>query len=106
MTPDAGEDAAGTDSTLVPRPAHAQRILSAAIDKAPFAVRAYKSADAPEAVLGFYDATMTKTGWSCTAPDGLASAVRSCAKGGVEVSIVARADANGVTIVSLSEIRN
>jgi hypothetical protein len=106
LTPNVGEDAAGTDSALLPRPKNAQRILSAAIDKAPFAVRAYKSSDAPESVLGFYDASLSKSGWSCVAPEGLAHAVRSCTKEGVEASIVARADDSGVTIVSLSEARN
>jgi hypothetical protein len=106
LTPSAGQDAAGTDSALVPRPQNAQRILSVGVDKAPFAVRAYKSSEAPAAVLGFYDASLSKAGWSCVAPDGLASAARNCTKPGVEASIVARVEANGVTIVSLSEIRN
>ncbi|MEO8877607.1 MAG: hypothetical protein ABI461_18580 [Polyangiaceae bacterium] len=104
LTPRNGEDAPGSDSALAPRPEHAQRILATAVEGAPFAVRAYKSADAPKAVLSFYDASLTKSGWSCAAPQSLESAMLSCAKDGVTVTVSAQAN-DGSTLVSLSEMR-
>jgi hypothetical protein len=105
FSPENGTDAAGDDSALAPRPKNAQRILSAGVSGAPFAVRAYRTSDAPESVLGFYDAEMHAAGWSCAAADDSAK-METCTKGNVEVSIAARRDEKNQTLVSISEIRN
>jgi hypothetical protein len=106
LTPQDGGDAAGDDSAIAPRPQHSQRLLSAGVAGAPFAVRAYRTSDSAESVLGFYETSMQPLGWSCVAPDGLAPAMRTCSKDGTQVSIVTRAIENGQTMVSVSEIRS
>jgi hypothetical protein len=106
LTPQNGGDAAGDDSAIAPRPQHSQRILSAGVAGAPFAVRAYRTSDAPESILGFYETSMQASGWSCVSPDGLAPAMRTCSKDGTQVSIVTRATEDGQTMVSVSEVRS
>jgi hypothetical protein len=106
LTPENDGDAAGDDSSIAPRPKHSQRILSAGVAGAPFAVRAYRTSDAPESVLGFYETEMQASGWSCVSPESLATTVRTCTKENVEVSIVAHRDDDAQTMVSLAEIRN
>ncbi|HEX7664351.1 MAG TPA: hypothetical protein VF407_07575 [Polyangiaceae bacterium] len=102
LTPKEGEDAPGTDSANAPRPPHAQRILATAIEKTPFVVRAYTSTDAPASVLGFYDAELPKTGWTCGAPSATEQITRSCTRGAVQLTIVAGTQ-NGKTLVSITE---
>jgi hypothetical protein len=104
FSPENGADAAGDDSALAPRPQHAQRMLSAGVAGAPFAVRAYRTSDAPEAVNAFYETEMRGAGWSCNTES--ASNMQTCSKGNVEVSIVTRPDEKNQTLVSISEIRN
>jgi hypothetical protein len=104
FSPENGADAPGDDSAIAPRPKNAQRVLSAGIAGAPFAVHAYRSSDAPESVLSFYETEMQKSGWSCNTND--AAKMESCTKGNVEVSVVARRDERESTLVSVSEIRN
>lgn len=104
FSPEDGADAPGDDSAIAPRPQHSQRVLSAGVAGAPFAVRAYRSSDAPESVLSFYGTEMQKSGWSCNTD--AAAKMESCTQGNVEVSIVARPDEKGQTLVSISEVRS
>jgi len=106
LTPKNGEDAPGSDSNLAPRPEHSQRILTTAIEGAPFAVRAYKSADAPQSILAAYDVSLPKSGWSCTSPQGMEPTMRSCAKEGVDLTISVGKTDGGSSLVSIAEIRS
>ncbi|MGH7284321.1 MAG: hypothetical protein ACRELY_22570 [Polyangiaceae bacterium] len=105
LTPKNGEDAPGSDSDDVPRPANAQRLLTTGIEEMPFVARAYKTTDAPGAVLAFYDLEMRNRGWSCVAPEGLESVARTCEKDSVHASIAANAE-KGATLLSISESRD
>lgn len=106
LSPQNGADAAGDDSAIAPRPKNSQRILSAGVAGAPFAVRAYRTNDDAESVLGFYETTMHASGWSCVSPDGLARETRTCTKDGTQVTVVARKIENAQTMISISEIRS
>lgn len=104
LMPKNGEDAPGSDSENIPRPANAQRLLTTGIEKMPFVARAYKTTDAPGAVLAFYDREMATRGWSCAAPEGLENVARTCEKDSMHASIAATAQ-NATTLVSVSESR-
>ena len=56
-------DAAGTDSTVLPRPPAARRTLSAGAEGMPFAVRSYESSQSVAAAQHFYDAWLTQHGF-------------------------------------------
>lgn len=105
LTPKAGEDAPGSDSDTIPRPEHAQRLLTTGIEKMPFVVRAYKSTDASVAVLALYDREMQARGWSCVAPEGLEGVARTCEKASMHASIAATSEKDA-TLVSISEARD
>jgi len=62
MFPSEG-DAAGADSTFVPRPAGGRRILSAAAAGQPFGLFAYEVAARPEELRTFYDGYFKGAGW-------------------------------------------
>ena len=64
FAPPDGSDTPGSDSRHVPRPTNAQRLLTAQVEGAPYAVRIY-DADAPDTrLLAMYDKSMPKLGWT------------------------------------------
>lgn len=62
MFPKTG-DAAGEDSRVLPRPQNSRRMLAAAAEGQPYAVRLYDSNESAAATLRFYDDWMKKQGW-------------------------------------------
>lgn len=54
----------GTDSQLAPRPPDGRRVLSAAVEGTPYAVRVYETPTAPGPVESFFDGEMKARGWS------------------------------------------
>lgn len=69
IMPKDGGEAKGSDFPEVPRPQAATRLMSAQVEGTPFGVNVYRSKDAPAAVVGFYDAEMTKRGWAGFDPE-------------------------------------
>jgi hypothetical protein len=62
LFPRAG-DAPGSDSTAVPRPPTARRVLSASAEGLPFSVRSYESSQSLVATQSFYDSWMAAHGY-------------------------------------------
>jgi len=56
-------DAAGFDSTLVPRPPASTRILSGTSAQVPFGIHIYRSSEREESLRRFYDAELGARGW-------------------------------------------
>lgn len=84
-------DAAGEDTTVVPRPPSSRRILSAAAAQVPFGVYVYDSQLNKEELRGYYDHKMSSLGWTA-------------ANGGVETknTVVYVADAGNMLYVTLA----
>ena len=64
VAPVDGAEAPGSDSANAPRPLDAIRLLSAAVEGAPYAVRIYDSAKPQSDILAMYDTEMPKRGWT------------------------------------------
>jgi hypothetical protein len=62
-------DAAGEDTTVVPRPPSARRILSAAAAQVPFGVYIYDAALNEASLRTYYDDQMKSLGWTRVTPD-------------------------------------
>ncbi|MEO7038057.1 MAG: hypothetical protein ABI548_29080 [Polyangiaceae bacterium] len=63
MFPDHG-DAPGIDPLGIPRPGHAERLLSAAERDAPYSLTLYRVSSEPAAALGDYLEELKRAGWS------------------------------------------
>lgn len=101
MMPEGTEDASGTDSPTVGRPPSSQRVFSASITGAPYAIRVYKSQVPGEMVYAKFDATMASDGWALFAMEG---APHTYFKDGIETMVTAGPDAlTGKTVVMISE---
>lgn len=57
-------DAAGTDSSVLPRPPNARRTLSAGAEGMPYGIRIYTSSDEAESLWKFYDDWMARNQFS------------------------------------------
>lgn len=60
-------DAAGFDSTLVPRPPASTRIFTGTSAEEPFGVHIYRSSEREESLHRFYDAELGARGWKAVA---------------------------------------
>jgi len=56
-------DAAGADSSVLPRPATSRRVLAASAEGQPYALRLYDTADGAASVRRFYEGWFHKQGW-------------------------------------------
>jgi hypothetical protein len=56
-------DAAGADSSVLPRPATSRRVLAASAEGQPYALRLYDTADGGASVQRFYEDWFKKHGW-------------------------------------------
>ena len=94
-------DAAGADSGVLPRPATSRRVLAAAVEDQPYALRLYDTADGAASVQRFYEDWLKKHGWifAGKAQKGGFSYLRA---DGYQV-IVTLAERNGRTAVGLIE---
>ena len=63
-----GSDTPGSDSAVLPRPDHSQRILTATAEHTPYVVRMYVTNDSADAALASYDAKMETSGWAIIDP--------------------------------------
>lgn len=66
--PTDGTDTPGSDSAVLPRPDHSQRILTATAEHTPYVVRMYVTNDGADTALASYDAKMEASGWAIIAP--------------------------------------
>ncbi len=102
IAPPAGEPG-GSDSSQVPRPDNAARLLSAEVDGAPHGVRIYVSPSSSDQVLRNYDTTMPKQGWSLIPlGDDRVPYGRAYSRDGVDVFIFAY-EQDARTVVSMVE---
>lgn len=69
MMPEEGKDAPGTDFPELPRVPNATRALSAHAEGMPYGVNVYRTTDAPEKVLAFYDEQMVSRGFKGYDPE-------------------------------------
>lgn len=102
LAPEGDEDAPGTDSAAVPRPARGRRLLTAEILETTYAVRVYSTPEAPAAVLATYDETMTARGYDRLADDAHPTE-RSYVRGGVVITMVVAKGEHG-TSVTIAEM--
>jgi hypothetical protein len=106
-------DAAGSDSTVLPRPPNARRTLSATADGMSYGLRSYESRDGRDSVGAFYDRWMSQNGWKASArdqPSGSASYLHrdgrqafvtvSAARGRTYVTVIEAGRANATSIAS------
>lgn len=112
IIPKDGAEAKGVDFPGLPRPPEANRLMSAQVEGTPFGVNVYRTQQTPAAVVGFYDAEMTKRGWAGFDPeikmqralrgeDDKAGVIgRLYERDGVVLTLAAHAD-QGATIASL-----
>ncbi|WP_394851271.1 hypothetical protein [Pendulispora rubella] len=107
FAPEGTADAAGTDPAGIPRPPQSQRLLSAQIAGSPFGAHVYRSAASEDQVRAFYDAEMSKAGWT---PLGWGenndidqAKHRIYMKGGIQIVLANGRDEDG-TLVSLGEL--
>lgn len=96
MFPEHG-DAPGTDIANVPRPGGGRRILSAAVEGAPYGVRLYEAAESPEGVLAPYDKEMAAQGWQTTFVDA-ENHHRAYSRGKVDIYVTATPRGDGATV--------
>lgn len=101
-----GTDTPGTDPSGAIRPPDSVRLLTAAVEGAPHAVRIYESKATPKDVLSSYEREMPKLGWEpIQAAEYDVPEARYYSKGGVDLLVVA--DENGErTAVSMIETRS
>lgn len=66
--PTDGKDAPGSDSAVLPRPDHSQRILTATAAHTPYVARIYATADDGDKALAAYDGKMESAGWAIITP--------------------------------------
>jgi hypothetical protein len=107
LAPEAdGTDTPGTDPSGAIRPPDSVRLLTAAVEGAPHAVRIYESKATPKDVLTSYEREMPKLGWEpIKAAEYDVPEARYYSKGGVDLLVVA--DENGErTAVSMIETRS
>lgn len=69
MIPADGEDAPGEDFPELPRVPNATRVMSARADRMPYGVNLYKTSDAPDKTLSFFDQEMKARGWFTYDPE-------------------------------------
>lgn len=69
MMPENGKDVPGDDFAEMPRVPASQRVLSARAEGKPYGVNVYKTSDAPEKTLAFFDVEMKKQGWFTYDPE-------------------------------------
>jgi hypothetical protein len=94
-------DAAGADSSVLPRPEMSRRVLAASAEGQPYALRLYDTADGATSVQRFYEDWLKKRGWifAGKAPKGGFSYLRA---DGYQV-IVTLGERQGRTTVGLIE---
>jgi hypothetical protein len=94
-------DAAGADSSVLPRPATSRRVLAASVEGQPSALRLYDTAEGAASVQRFYEDWLRKHGWifAGKAQQGGFSYLRA---DGYQV-IVTLAERQGRTAVGLIE---
>ncbi|WP_394850137.1 hypothetical protein LZC95_22100 [Pendulispora brunnea] len=107
FAPEGTADAAGSDPVGIPRPPQSQRLMSAQIAGSPFGAHVYRSAQSEDQVRAFYDAEMSKAGWT---PIGWGenndidqAKHRIYMKGGIQIVLANGRDEDG-TLVSLGEL--
>lgn len=66
--PTDGKDTPGSDSAVLPRPDHSQRILTATAEHTPYVARIYVTADDGDKALAAYDAKMVASEWAIVNP--------------------------------------
>jgi hypothetical protein len=94
-------DAAGTDSSLLPRPPSARRTLSAHADGAALAVRVYESGEPLNVVRESYAQAMQRAGFVATG-ERAEDSIGYLGKDG-QLAIVTISDIEGHTYVTLTE---
>lgn len=100
-----GEDAPGSDARDVPRPLNAKRVLTAAVEGAPYGVRIYNSAATSEELRTHYRQELSQYGW--TEVSGVAEAVDgglAFSRAGVDLLVLLQPK-QGRTFVSTVEMR-
>jgi hypothetical protein len=93
-------DAPGGDSAIAPRPPEARRLIAAAAQGEPYAVRTYRSTSTPDDVRAFYDDEMARRGFSRAETDPAVHGAAYVREGGLMV-FVALGEADGATTVSV-----
>jgi hypothetical protein len=93
-------DAPGSDSPLAPRPRAARRIVAAAAEGEPYAVRIYRSAAPAAELRRFYDDEMAQRGFTRAAAEGTADGAAYVRDDGA-MALVAIGEADGATTVSV-----
>ncbi len=94
-------DAPGFDSTMVPRPPGAKRILSGAAAGQPFGVRIYESSRSEAEIRAFYAAQMPSD-WKLVADKPSAHALAYLKTGGAVLYLTVQPKGDG-TVVTLTE---
>lgn len=93
-------DAPGGDSAIAPRPPESRRLVAAAAQGEPYAVRTYRSTSTPDDLRAFYDDEMTRRGYSRAETDPAVHGAAYVREGGLMV-FVAFGEADGATTVSV-----
>lgn len=97
MFPAAG-DAAGFDSSLVPRPFGSRRVLSASSSQLPDTIHVYETRETGDAVRAYYAREMSARGWKPLEHDAGATAVYRSPQGALLFSSFSSRD--GLTTVT------
>ncbi|HEY0468522.1 MAG TPA: hypothetical protein VGC79_30215 [Polyangiaceae bacterium] len=106
-------DAPGSDSSCVPRPPEARRVLTAEMAHRSYAIRMYDTARANNEVLSYYEQQLTPRGFlvhplpHASAELDLNDHVRAFSKDGVAVIVVTSqtpAEKTGVSIIELGSM--
>jgi hypothetical protein len=93
-------DAPGSDSALAPRPPDSRRLVAAAAQGEPYAVRTYRSTAAADDVRAFYDDEMARRGFSRAETEPGVTGAAYVRDGGLMV-FVAFGEADGATTVTV-----
>jgi hypothetical protein len=93
-------DAPGGDSAIAPRPPESRRLIAAAAQGEPYAVRTYRSTSTPDDVRAFYDEEMARRGFSRAETDPVVHGAAYVREGGLMV-FVALSEGDGATTVSV-----